>query len=326
MKEPTPKLYPLKFDPIFKKKVWGGDKLNLILNKKEKGNIGESWEISDVDDNISVVSNGALKGRNIEWLISTYKEALVGEEVYREFGDKFPLLFKFIDAKEDLSVQVHPGDHLAKKRHNSFGKTEMWYVLDGEKDSRLILGFKDKISSDEYMKALSENKIVDLLNSEKVQKGDAFIINTGTVHAIGAGVLLAEIQQTSDITYRIYDWDRPDTDGNMRELHTGLAMDAIDFSPSKSKLKYKVQINLPVRIGKTPFFEVNKLTLSKPFNRSLSSIPSFKVYMCLEGQADIECEGFYGQIEKGETILVPAQINEITFNTSSASFLEVYIP
>ncbi len=320
------KLYPLKFEPILKKKVWGGDKLNLLFNKKEKDNIGESWEISDVDQDISIVSNGPLKGQSLKWLLETYKGKLVGESVYKHFGKKFPLLFKFIDAREDLSVQVHPADELAKKRHNSFGKTEMWYVLDAEMDSRLIVGFKGKVDVNEYLAALSGNKIIDLLNSETVLKGDAFMILPGTVHAIGAGVLLAEIQQTSDITYRIYDWDRPDNDGNMRELHTQLAIDAIDFSPTKTKLNYKEQINLPVHIGKTDFFEVNKLTLSKPFARDLLSIPSFKVYMCTEGEAIVECDGFSEKVQKGETILIPAQMTEIKFDTSSASFLEVYIP
>lgn len=326
MKDSYINLYPLKFEPILKKKVWGGNKLNLLLNKKEKGNIGESWEISDVNQSISKVSNGPLKGKSIQWLLKNYREDLVGKAIYRRFGDKFPLLFKFIDAQDDLSVQVHPGDALAKKRHDSFGKTEMWYVLDGEKDARLIVGFKNLVAPEDYLKALSEKKITELLNTEKVQKGDAFIIEPGTVHAIGAGVLLAEIQQTSDITYRIYDWDRPDTDGNMRELHTDLALDAIDFSTSKSRLDYKIQINLPVQIGKTSFFEVNKLTLSKPFTRDLLAIPSFKVYMCVEGQAIMTCDGFSEKIEKGETILVPAQLTEIKFDTSSASFLEVYIP
>jgi mannose-6-phosphate isomerase len=325
MKEKNPNLYPLKFEPILKHKVWGGNKLNLLLNKEEGENIGESWEISDVDQNISIVHNGPLKGKSLKWILQTYKDKLVGPS-YQHFGDKFPLLFKFIDARDDLSVQVHPEDELAQRRHNSFGKTEMWYVLDGEKDSRLIVGFKKKVSLDDYQKALSENKITDLLNSEIVQKGDAFMILPGTVHAIGAGVLLAEIQQTSDITYRIYDWDRPDIDGNMRELHNDLAMEAIDFSSSKAKLDYNEQINIPVHIGKTQFFEVNKLTLSKAFVRDLSSIPSFKVYMCVGGEAILECEGFSETIVKGETILVPAQLGEIKFDTSSASFLEVYIP
>lgn len=325
MKEMKPNLYPLKFDPILKQKVWGGDKLNLLLNKNEGENIGESWEISDVDQNVSIVQNGSLKGQSLKWLLQNYKEKLVGPS-YQHFGDKFPLLFKFIDAKEDLSVQVHPEDSLARERHNSFGKTEMWYVLDGEKDSRLIVGFKKKVTLGDYQKALSEEKITDLLNSETVQKGDAFMILPGTVHAIGAGVLLAEIQQTSDITYRIYDWDRPDTDGNMRELHNDLAMEAIDFSSSKTKLDYNEQINIPVHIGKTRFFEVNKLTLSKAFVRDLSSITSFKVYMCVEGEAVLESEGFSERIVKGETILIPAQLGEIKFDTASASFLEVYIP
>lgn len=231
-------LYPLKFEPILKEKVWGGNKLNTLFQKEAIGEIGESWEISGVNENVSVVSNGSLKGKSLNWLLEVYKHKLVGRKVYRHFGNTFPLLFKLIDACEDLSVQVHPDDFLAKKRHNSFGKTEMWYILDVEKEGRLILGFNEKMSQKKYLKALSENRITEILKSEPVKKGDAFILKPGTVHAIGAGVLLAEIQQTSDITYRIYDWERPDTNGQMRQLHTDLALDAIDFNSSKTKLEF----------------------------------------------------------------------------------------
>lgn len=319
-------LYPLKFNPIFKPKVWGGTKLNQLLKKNIEGNIGESWEISGIEDNVSEILNGPLKEKPLNWLIENYKEKLVGEKVYKNFGNQFPLLFKFIDARENLSVQVHPDDFLAKKRHNSFGKTELWYIIDAEKDGKLILGFNEKMDQKKYLKTLSEHRIVDVLNSESVKNGDAFIIKPGTIHAIGAGVLLAEIQQTSDITYRIYDWDRPDTNGRMRQLHTDLALDAIDFNPQKSRLVYLEEKNKPVHIGTTDFFSVNKLTLSKDYVRDLEETPSFTVYMCLEGTALLETDDFSEEIKKGETILIPAELPEIKFITNSASFLEVYIP
>lgn len=323
-------LYPLKFDPILKQKVWGGDKLNKIYAKKTDrkadGRIGESWEISGVDENISELINGPLKGKSLNWLLENYKEKLVGEKVYQEFGNTFPLLFKFIDAQEDLSVQVHPDDILAKKRHNSSGKTEMWYVLDVEDDGRLILGFTDGINQQKYLDSISEKKIINVLKSHPVKRHDAFIVNPGTVHAIGAGVLLAEIQQTSDITYRIYDWDRPDSNGQMRQLHTELALDAINFKGSESRLKYKEIKNSPSHIGATNFFSVNKLDLSKNLVRNLEETPSFTVYMCLEGSAEIETRDFSETIQKGETVLIPAQFPEIKFITNSATFLEVFIP
>lgn len=323
-------LYPFKFDPILKQKVWGGDKLikNYTKNNKKKTaeKIGESWEISGVDENISQLINGPLKGKSLTWLLENYREKLVGEKVYQKFGNTFPLLFKFIDAQEDLSVQVHPDDVIANKRHNSPGKTEMWYILDVEKDGRLILGFEEGIDQKQYLDALSEKKIINVLKSQPVKRNDAFIINPGTVHAIGAGVLLAEIQQTSDITYRIYDWDRPDSNGQLRQLHTDLALDAINFKESKAKLDYLSKRNVPSYIGATDFFSVNKLELSKSYVRDLEGIPSFTVYMCLEGSAEIEIDDFSETIHKGETILIPAQLPEIKFITNSATFLEVFIP
>ncbi len=319
-------LYPLKFKPTLKEKVWGGDKLNKLFKKKATGKIGESWEISGVAEDLSEIANGPLKGKTIKWLLENYKEKLVGEKVYENFGNTFPLLFKFIDAQEDLSVQVHPNDDLAKKRHNSFGKTELWYIIDVEKDGRLILGFNENTNQQKYLKSLSENRIIEILKSEPVKKGDAFLLNPGTVHAIGAGILLAEIQQTSDVTYRIYDWDRPDTNGQMRELHTDFALEAIDFSPTSAKLEYAEEKNRSVPIGTTDFFSVNKLTLSENYVRDLEKTPSFTVYMCLEGTAVIETDDFSEEIKKGETILIPAQLPEIKFITNYASFLEVYIP
>lgn len=322
----TVTLYPLKFHPTLKHKVWGGTKLGQVLNKNAQAGVGESWEVSGVEGNISEIKNGRFRGKNLNWLLETYKEKLVGQKVYQDFGTKFPLLFKFIDAREDLSVQVHPDDHLARQRHNSFGKTEMWYILDTDTDARLIIGFNQKVDVQKYLRYLSDHKITELLHSETIRKGDAFILKPGTVHAIGAGVLLAEIQQTSDITYRIYDWDRPDTDGQMRELHTDLALEAIDFNPSTAKLNYSETENMPSPIGTTEFFTVNKLVLAKTYIRNLADIPSFVVYMCTEGTATLETDGYSETISKGETILLPAEIPELKFITQSATFLEVYIP
>jgi len=319
-------LYPLKFYPILKQKVWGGKKLQELFHKKANGNIGESWEISGVEESISEISNGPLKGNTLNAILENYKEKLVGEKVYQNFGNQFPLLFKFIDAREDLSVQVHPDDLLAKQRHNSFGKTEMWYILNVENEGKLIVGFNKKMDQKQYLHYLSENKITEILNSIPVKKGDVFVLKPGTVHAIGAGVLLAEIQQTSDITYRIYDWDRPDINGQMRELHTDLALDAIKFNQSNSKIDYPTEKNESTPISSTVFFTVNKLELSENYTRNLEEIPSFTVYMCVEGSATIETDDFSEEIKMGETVLIPAQLPELKFITNGASFLEVYIP
>ena len=199
----------IKFEPILKDKIWGGKKLIELLGKNSnRKDVGESWEISDVEEDTSVVSNGALKGKNLKELIKEYKSDFVGEKIYKGFGDKFPLLIKFIDAKEALSIQLHPNDYLAKKRHNSFGKTEMWYVMQADEKANLIVGFQKEVTSTEYLKHLENKSLLDILNVDEVNKGDVYFIPTGRIHAIGAGVMLAEIQQTSDITYRIYDWDR----------------------------------------------------------------------------------------------------------------------
>lgn len=322
-----PPLYPLKFEPILKQKVWGGSKLGTSFKKLAKGNIGESWEISGVSNDVSEIANGQLKGKLLSWLLEFYKEKLVGEKVYEKYENSFPLLFKFIDAREDLSVQVHPDDALAKERHNSFGKTELWYILEVEKNARLILGFNERVKNKkQYLELLSNTEFTEVLNSIPVQKGDVFMLKPGTVHAIGAGILLAEIQQSSDITYRIYDWDRTGSNGEIRQLHTDMALDAIDFGNIEAKQEYVDALNTPVSIGETPFFSVNKLTLAQNYTRSLGDISSFVVYMCLEGAAVIESNGFIEEIEKGETILIPAQLTEIKFITNSVSFLEVYIP
>lgn len=319
-------LYPFKFEPILKEKVWGGDKLRTLFNKNGGDKIGESWELSGIPDNVSVISNGSFSGNSLSWLLEEFKEKLVGERIYSKFGNTFPLLFKFIDARETLSVQVHPDDRLAKERHNSFGKTEMWYIMEAEEDAALILGFNKKISSEEYARLLSEKKLASVLNNEIVQRGDAFILTPGIVHAIGAGIVLAEIQQTSDITYRIYDWDRPDKNGELRELHTEEALSAINFESQSPRIEYEEKMNVPVQIGKTNYFAVQKLSLSKPIEKKLDFSDSFKVYMCVEGNLTVETHDFKVSMKTGETVLIPAALENVKFNTHSATLLEVFIP
>ncbi len=319
-------LYPIKFTPILKEKVWGGTKLMDLFNKQSEGSIGESWEISGVDNSISLIQNGFLKGKNLTELIEEFKEKLVGDKVYNKFKNIFPLLFKFIDARENLSVQLHPNDKLAKERHNSFGKTEMWYIIDAEKEGSLILGFDKEMNESIYKEHLKKHSLSEILNKISVKKGDAFFIETGTVHTIGAGVVLAEIQQTSDITYRIYDYNRPDTDGNLRELHTDLALDAIDFNASNARLNYSNTENSANLLCENQFFKVNILILNTDIERDLSTIDSFIVYMCMEGKGIIEINNHSETIGAGETILIPAISEAIKIKSKKATFLEVYIP
>lgn len=319
-------LYPLKFKPILREKVWGGNKLHTVLGKKSAGRIGESWELSGVTDFVSEVENGVLRGKTINQLIRDHGEALIGTKVSQRYGNEFPLLFKFLDASDDLSVQLHPNDALALERHNSFGKTEMWYIIDSEPQARLILRFNSDMDKDLYTKKLAAGEITSILHSEKIKKGDSFFLAPGTVHAIGAGTLLAEIQQTSDITYRIYDWDRPDSNGKMRELHTDLALEAIDFNAPDPKLTYEDAEDEVVNICTCEYFKTNKLNLSATMERSFEGLDSFVVYMCVEGKVEIHSNKSRTTVVKGETILIPAALKSLELKTTSATLLEVYIP
>jgi len=322
-------VYPLKFTPILQEKIWGGSKLKTLLNKdSNKSNIGESWELSAVKNNVSVVANGIYKGTDLNTLLSQFKGELVGEGVYKNFGNDFPLLIKFIDAKEALSIQLHPNDALAKKRHNSFGKTEMWYVMQADKNANLIVGLKEDCTQETYLKYLAENKISDLLHIDIVNPGDVYFIPTGRIHAIGAGVLLAEIQQTSDITYRIYDWDRKDSEGKGRELHTDLAVDAIDFKAQKSyKTDYIKESNKINEVVKCPYFTTNSLNLKGEITIDNSHKDSFVIYICVQGNININ----YGEnkslnLAVGETVLIPAVLKDLMFSSAAESvLLEVYI-
>jgi len=318
----------LKFDPILKDKIWGGEKLKNLLNKKaDRKDIGESWEISDVEGDTSVVSNGDLKGKSLKELISRYKGDLVGEKIFVQFDEKFPLLIKFIDAKEALSIQLHPHDALAKQRHNSFGKTEMWYVMQADEKANLIVGFQKEVTSEEYIHHLKNKSLTDILNIDEVEEGDVYFIPTGRVHAIGAGVLLAEIQQTSDVTYRIYDWDRQDGEGKYRDLHTNEAIDAIDYTVKDSyRTEYQKQSNSATEIISCPYFTTNILPLTEDHFVDHSDKDSFVIYMCVKGEATFIAENQKEIIRTGETILVPNSLNHFSINpTEDTELLEVYI-
>ena len=323
-------LYPLKFTPIYKDKIWGGNKMKSILNKDfgDLPNCGESWEISGVEDNVSVVSNGFLAGNSIEELIEIYMGDLVGEPVFENFGIEFPLLIKFIDANDDLSIQVHPGDELSKKRHNAFGKTEMWYVIQADQDSRLQSGFNQPTDLEKYIEKLENDELTDILNFEEVSAGDVFFIPSGRIHAIGKGILLAEIQQTSDVTYRIYDYGRCDNKGIPRELHTELSLEAIDFTySSEYKTQYSPKLNESVELVRCNYFTTNLLDLNCKLEKDYSQLDSFVIYMCLDGEIAIETETGSEVIQKGETLLIPASIEMVVLKpvSNSVRLLEVYI-
>jgi mannose-6-phosphate isomerase len=321
-------LYPLKFKPLLKERIWGGNKLKTILNKQGKcSSCGESWELSAVEDNISIVANGFLKNNNLQELIEIYMGDLVGDKIFEKYGIEFPLLIKFIDANDDLSIQVHPNDQLAQERHHSFGKTEMWYVMDADPGATLISGFNKKTNQQEYVKHLDDKTLKQILNSQSVKPGEVFFIPAGRVHAIGAGILLAEIQQTSDITYRIYDWDRTDANGNPRELHTDLAIDAIDYDyHSDTKTTYENKVNSIINLARCEYFTTNKMLLTKPLERDFIELDSFVIYLCCHGSFDL----LYSDTEritisKGETVLLPAMYKNITLIPSGeAEILEVY--
>lgn len=318
------KLYPLQFEPILKERIWGGTKLKEVLNKPIASNItGESWEISTVENDVSVVSNGLLKGETLNQLIEQFPTEILGDKVISKFGKQFPLLFKFLDACEDLSIQVHPNDELAKKRHNSLGKTEMWYVMQADNDARLIVGFKEDSSKEAYVNHLENNTLLELLDSKKVQQGDVFFLATGTVHAIGAGTVIAEIQQTSDITYRLYDFDRVDTNGNKRELHIDLALEAINYRKINAERAYAKIENNSNEMVHCDYFTTHFIPLNGTYAVHRTK-DSFYVYMCVDGTFELEIENQKYTYKKGDTLLVPASLNDYSL-IGCASLLEIYI-
>ena len=325
-------MYPIKFKPILKQHIWGGDAL-LEMKKGQRIRVdkskvyGESWDVSGIDGNISVISNGFFKGNNLQEAIEVYMGEIVGESVFERFGLSFPLLLKTLHCKDKTSVQVHPDDDLATERHNSCGKTEMWYIVSAEPDATLYIGFKDsKITREQYIDAVAQGTVAEIIEPVSVKAGDAFLIPSGTVHSISGGVTLIEIQQPVDLTYRIFDWNRVDEKGNSRELHTAYAVDAIDFSSNVAacKREYKSRKNEAVEIVKCDYFTCNILSVEGTAERNLSSLDSFVLYYCTEGEVEIVTDDGTETIRKGEVVLIPADANEITI-AGTATLLEYYI-
>ena len=322
-------LYPLKFRSILKSIIWGGDRITEFKGiTPNRDGIGESWEVSAVKDNVSVVSNGALEGKPLDGLIATYGASLMGKHNIERYGAKFPLLIKFIDARDDLSIQVHPDDRLAQQRHNSFGKTEMWYVVKAAPGAGLYSGFSKQIDAEKYVGLVKENKITDVLQHYEVKEGDVFFLPAGRVHAIGAGTFIAEIQQNSDITYRIYDYNRKDASGKGRELHTELAKDAIDYRVEKDyRTHYKEALNEAVPLAASDYFTTYLLHFDKTVRRSIGKRDSFSIYICLEGKLNLtDNKGNSTELRQGETLLIPADTQDVTLTPSGiCKLLETFV-
>ncbi|MGJ8685286.1 MAG: type I phosphomannose isomerase catalytic subunit [Nonlabens sp.] len=321
-------LYPLSFKPILKDKLWGGEELNKLKNVTPAvPQLGESWEISVVENDISVVENGPYSGQDLNQLIHLFPKELLGNKVIENFGEQFPLLIKYINAAKDLSIQVHPDDSVALKKHNSFGKTEMWYIMDAVPDSRLILGFKNDCTQDAFAEAISQNTVLDLLNEIQVKTGDAFFIKPGLIHAIGAGITLAEIQQSSDITYRVYDFDRKDDQGNTRELHI---KDSIEVSNYKESLDHVIPYN-PEKVGQqnlasNQYFTTDYLHFTGCNRLAVSEHDSFMVLMNVGESCEVICNGIHHQLDGAQTILIPAAVPYVLIKASKeAKLLSVHL-
>ena len=324
-------MYPLKFEPILKQTLWGGDKIIAFkqLNETLSG-VGESWEISAVEDNESVVANGPDKGLTLPEMVGKYRHELVGEANYSRFGTKFPLLIKFIDARLDLSIQVHPGDELARKRHNSFGKNEMWYVVSADKGAKLISGFSEQITAKEYKERVYNGTFAEVLQTCDVKPGDVFYVPAGRVHGIGAGAFVAEIQQTSDITYRIFDYNRKDKEGKSRELHTTQAIEAINFADVQDdfRTEYDHLKNEPVELVASPYFTTSLYDMTEEITCDYSELDSFVIFICVEGACRITDDSQNEiAVRAGETILLPAITQEVTIvpEDGGVKLLETYL-
>lgn len=325
-------LYPFRFVPVLKDKIWGGSKIKSVLgiDFSPLPNCGEAWVLSGVEGNQTVITNGFLAGNELNELVEIYMAELLGEKNFERFGNEFPILVKFIDAAEYLSIQVHPDDALAARRKTGYGKSEMWYIIDADKGSKLISGFKTALTKEEYLQHLNQKTLQSILNFEEVEKGDVFYIPAGRVHALGPGIFLAEIQQTSDTTYRIYDWDRVDNEGISRELHTEEALDAIDFTVEEQyKTLYKQSRNVTIPLVSSPFFTTNILEVDKALAKDYTELDSFVIYVCVEGSLAIIHNGETEpqiKLSQGEALLIPAAIDRVDLVPSpSAKLLEVYI-
>lgn len=318
---------PLKFNAFLKQTIWGGNKIIPFKHlDSQLENVGESWEISGVKDHQTIVSEGEYAGRALNEVVEELKGKLIGESNYEQFGNEFPLLIKFIDARQDLSIQVHPTDEIAKKQGKSRGKTEMWYIMDSDKDAHLRSGLKKKITPAEYKEMVENDTILDVIADYSVKEGDCFFLPAGRIHSIGKGCFLAEIQQTSDVTYRIYDFKRKDKNGNYRELHTDLAAECINYEVLNDyRTVYTSQKNQGVSLVHCPYFHTAVYDLDEPMTLDYSELDSFVILICVKGEGTIvDNEGNETSLRAGETILIPATTNELKVN-GTVKFLETYV-
>lgn len=304
--------YPLLFEPNFHSVVWGGNQLRPYKGLEPTGEpIGESWEVSAVPTSTSIISNGEWKDRDLISVINEHPVEILGRKVYEKYHGKLPLLVKFIDAKKDLSIQVHPNDEMAMREHGKMGKSEMWYIIKAEPGAHLYAGFKQKITPHEYHKLVKDGSITEVLANHQVKAGDVFYLPAGRVHAICGGIMLAEVQQSSDVTYRIYDYNRPGMDGKPRELHTELAAQALDYHVEDNyQTDYPETTNRAIQIIDTPYFDVRVMEISKPFHRNLKKYDSFVISMCMEGDCKIIIRGTGEELtlNQGHSTLIPAII------------------
>lgn len=321
-------LYPLKFKPIFKDKIWGGRKIKeqLGLDFGSLPNCGEVWLLSGLWDEQSEVANGDFDGDEINDLVETFMGDLVGESVFDKYGEQFPLLLKIIDANDWLSVQVHPDDELAEKRGIGNGKTEMWYVMHADKDAELVMGFNREMTRMDYVKVMKNNTLREVLNYEKVEAGDVFFIPAGRVHALGPDIMVAEIQQTSDTTYRIYDWDRINEAGMSRELHIPQSVEAIDFAiPDQYKIEVQDVMNKTVPVVDCQYFVTNLLQLQGEMEKDYSNLDSFVILLCTEGIFSLVWENGAVFVKQGECVLIPNIVKKVSIRAERyCKLLEVY--
>ena len=320
-------MQPIKFNPLLVQTLWGGEKIIPFKHlNSDLTQVGESWEISGVKGNETVVSEGEFKGKKLNELVDELKGKLVGEANYKRFGNDFPLLIKFIDARQELSIQVHPTDELAQKRGKLRGKTEMWYIMDSDENAKLRAGMKEKITPEQYKQMVEDDTITEAIAEYKVKEGDCFFLPAGRIHSIGTGCFLAEIQQTSDVTYRIYDFKRKDKDGNYRELHTEEAAECIDYNVEQNyRTEYTPVKNEGIALVECPYFTTAVYDLNEPMTLDYSELDSFVILIGLKGSGEItDNEGNTTTLCEGETILIPATTSEVKV-TGNIKFLETYV-
>lgn len=338
MKENTqkPALYPLLFEQVAKEYLWGGNQLSSYGKiVPESGILAESWELSSHPDGESIVKDGALKGYSLSKLVAEYSTDLMGTDLPADKIEKFPLLIKFIDAKSSLSVQVHPNDEFAAKHEgpHELGKTEMWYIMKAEPGAKLVCGLKSGVTHDSFAKAVEDGCIGDCLGEIEVNAGDFINIPAGMVHAIGEGILLCEVQQNSNTTYRVYDFDRVDANGNKRELHIEKALGAIQFndindvSSLVKGLKIDLDKNAKTILVANEFFAVERYELCDQL-AEVADGSRFCSYTILDGECSLTYAGVSYALKAGTTVMIPASLGEYTINVVSekATALKAYVP